>query len=549
MQQFSMLRKRFSLALAIAASLASGQLAAQDARFDVVIENGRIFDGTGNPWYYGDVGILDGKITAIGQLDGASALRTIDAGGLAVAPGFIDLHTHTELFRNPLAQSKVRQGVTVDVMGEGSSVAPRDGLPADAAQPWVTFTDYFDLITDQGISMNIISMVSEGQVRQVVMGYETRAAAPDELRRMTQLVDRSLREGAWGLMTRFESGGPPHPDEVVEMAKVAGSYGSVYFSHIGSEGYEQQKELDFVFRVAEEAQLPVHILHLKIRGQALWDQVPGHVAQINAARARGLDITANQYPYTAMSHGWGANFPLWMREEGPEQFAEYLDDPRLRERIKSDPEFIAWSQEHGWWEGIAMARARSAENRVYEGMRVAEIAKVRGDMDPADTIIELMAIDDGRISGVFHNQSEDNIELIMRQPWVSIASDGSAIDLTAEGVPHPRSYGTNARVLGRYVRERNTLTLEDAVRKMTSLPAQILGMRDRGQLAEGYAADVVIFDPATVSDTNSYEEPLSYAVGVPFVLVNGVVVIDQGEHTGARPGKVLYGPAWQGAAN
>ena len=521
------------------------------APFDVLIRGGRIVDGTGNPWFHGDVGIRDGRVAAVGRLADAEAARVIDATGLVVTPGFIDLHTHSDLtlLEDGDAQSKVRQGVTIDVLGEGSSVAPQDGL---SGTEWVTFTEYFDLIERQGISMNVISHVASEQVRRVVMGYDSRPATAQELERMKQLVARSMEEGAWGLVGRFESGGPDHPEEVIEMAKVVASYGGNYTTHHGSEGYEQDEEIAFAIRVAEEAGLPVHIFHLKIRGQELWSELEEDVARIQAARDRGLDITANQYPYTAMQHGWSACFPVWMREGGPEQFAERLrnavTDMPLRERVKNDAEFIAWSKEHGWWEGIVMGSASTPANRKYEGMSVAEIATERGDPDPADTIIILMAEEEGRIRGVFHNQSEANVQMVMKQPWVAPASDGGAINLEVPGFPHPRSYGTNVRVLGRYVREEKVLTLEEAVRKMTSLPAQILGLRDRGLLHEGFVADLVIFDPQVVGDTNSYEEPKSYAAGVPYVLVNGVVVIDNGEHTGARPGKPIRGAGFQSSS-
>ncbi len=527
----------YSLALLIFCNGVSAQ------SYDVLLKNGRVIDGSGNPWYYADVGVKDGVISAIGKLDEFDAARVVDVSGLIVAPGFIDLHTHTDLLGNPLAESKIRQGVTLDIMGESSTVAPRDGLNDE---PWDTFTGYFDRLQDQGISMNIISHVSEGQIRRVVKGYDTSPATPQEMQQMIALLERSLKEGAWGMVTRFESGGTPYPEEVIALSKVLADYNTVYFSHIGSEGYEQQKELDFAFSVAREAGIPVHILHLKIRGQEIWHEVPDYVRQIQGARDMGLDITANQYPYTAMSHGWSANFPLWMREDGPDQFSAYLNDRSLRDRIKSDPEFIAWSKEHGWWEGIAMARVSQPENKQYEGMRLVEIASMRGEEDPADTIISLMASEGGSISGVFHNQSEENVRLIMKQPWVSIASDGSAIDLDAPGVPHPRSYGTNVKVLGHYARDEGVLTLEDAVRKMTSLPAQALGLKDRGLIREGLAADIAVFDPLTVRDTNTFEYPKSYAAGVPFVLVNGVLVVDKGEHTGALPGRVLYGPGYEG---
>src|SRR2546427_1166755 len=524
---------------------------AQPASYDVVIRGGRIVDGTGNPWFAGDVAIKGGRIAAVvsaGRLANATAARVIDATGLVVAPGFIDLHTHsdTSLLADANAQSKVRQGVTVDVLGESTSVAPRDGLPAETSdavtQDWTTFTEYFKRLERERVSMNVISHVSATQVRRVVMGYESRAATPAEVDRMKKLVARSMEEGAWGLVTRYESGGPEHPDEIIAMAKVVASYGGNYTSHIGSEGFEQEKEIRFAIRVADEAKMPVHIFHLKIRAKENWGTVGKYLKMIEDARARGLDITANQYPYTAMNHGWSAFFPVWAREGGPAKFAERLKDPAVRERIKKDKDFITWAKEHGWWEGIVMGRAGSDKNRKYEGMRISEMAKARGDADPADTCLTLMAEDRGRISGMFHAMSEDDVRLVMKQPWVAIASDGSAINLDEPGVPHPRNYSTNVRRLGHYVRDEHVLTLEDAVRKMSSLPAQILGLRDRGQLRDGFAADLVLFDPAKVGETNSFEKPKSYATGVRYVLVNGVAVIDKGEHTGAKPGVAILGP-------
>jgi len=545
-------------ALACAGLGAAYAVAAQQtAPFDVIVRGGHIVDGTGNPWVASDVGIRNGRIAAIGSLGTAQAARVLDAAGRIVSPGFIDLHTHSDIsvLADPLAESKIRQGVTLDVLGESTSVAPRDGLKEEGAndggatadsavkQDWTTFTDYFKRLESRGVSMNIISHVSAEQVRRVVMGYEARPATAAELDRMKKLVARSMEEGAWGLVTRYESGGPEYPDEIVALAKVAASYGGNYTSHIGSEGFEQEKELRFAIRVAEEAKLPVHVFHLKIRARDNWGTVGKYVQMIEQARARGLDITANQYPYTAMNHGWSAFFPIWAREGGPATFAARLKDPAVRERIKKDKDFITWAKEHGWWEGIVMGRAGSERNRKYEGMRLSEIAKARGDADPADTCVTLMAEDGGRISGMFHTMSEDDVRLVMKQPWVAIASDGSAINLEAPGVPHPRNYSTNVRVLGYYVREQHVLSLEDAVRKMTSLPAQILGLRDRGQLREGFAADVVVFDPATVGETNSFEKPKSYAKGVDYVLVNGVLVIDKGRHTGAKPGRAILSAA------
>jgi N-acyl-D-amino-acid deacylase len=517
-------------------------LGAQQPGYDLLIRGGRVVDGTGNPWFAGDVAIRGDRIVAVGHLTGATARREIDARDLVVAPGFIDLHTHSDLplLNDGNAESKVRQGVTVDVIGESTSVAPRDGLP-DANTTWTDFTGYWRALQQKGISMNVISEVSFQQIRLVVTGYGRGPATAAQLERMKQLAARSMQEGAWGLVTRFESGGPDNPDEVIALAKIAAAHRGIYVSHIGSEGMQQDKELDFAIRVADEAKIPVHIFHLKIRGKDNWGTVGNYLAKIEAARARGLDVTANQYPYTAMQHGWSAFFPVWAREEGPQGFAAMLKDPAMREKIKRDADFKTWVNEHGSWEGIVLGRARQPQNKKYEGMRLTQIAKLRGDADPADTCLAIMAEEGGTVSGIFHTMSESDVRMVMKQPWVAIASDGSALNLDEEGVPHPRSFATNPRVLGHYVRDEHVLTLEDAVRKMTSLPAQILGLRDRGQIREGFAADVAIFDPATVAETNSFEKPKSYPAGIPYTIVNGVVVIDGGKHTGARPGRALLG--------
>jgi N-acyl-D-amino-acid deacylase len=529
-------------------TLALSPVFTQDAGFDILIRGGQVLDGSGAPAVRADVGIRGDRVAAVGQLGASGGRRLIDASGLVVAPGFIDLHTHSEmpLVADGTAQSKIRQGVTLDITGESTSPAPRDGLPADRGDgpppDWTTFTGYFERLERQGISMNTIAHVASEQVRRVVMGYDSRPATSAELTRMTDLVARSMQEGAWGLVTRFESGGPEHPDEIIAMAKTVAAYGGNYTSHIGSEGFQQTKEIAFAIRVAEQAKIPVHIFHFKIRGKENEGTIGRYIQQIEEARKRGLDITANQYPYTAMFHGWSAFFPLWIREGGPQKFAERLKDPASRARLKQDKDFVTWAREHGWWDGIVMARARTDRNRQYEGKSVAQIARMRGEEDPMDTCITLMAEEGGGISGIFHTMGEQDVRTVMRLPWVSIASDGSAINLDAAGVPHPRNYSTNVRVLGHYVREAKVLTLSEAVRKMTSLPASILGLKDRGQIKEGFAADIAVFDPAKVAETNSFDQPKSYAAGVPYVLVNGVVVIDKGQHTGARPGKALRGP-------
>jgi N-acyl-D-aspartate/D-glutamate deacylase len=333
-------RSRWIACLALAISIAAAWLAARQPAYDLLIRGGRIVDGTGNPWFAGDVGIRGDRIAAVGNLTGAVTKREIDARGLVVAPGFIDLHTHSDspLLNDGNAESKVRQGVTLDVLGESTTVAPRDGLPA-AKGTWTDFTGYWRALAQKGISMNVISEVSFQQVRLVVMGYATGPASAAQLDRMKQLTARSMREGAWGLVTRFESGGPEHPEEVLALAKVAASLNGIYVTHIGSEGMKQDRELDFAIRVAEEAKIPVHIFHLKIRGKANWGTVGKYIEKIESARARGLDVTANQYPYTAMQHGWSAFFPVWARAGGPEAFAKALKDPATRQKIKTDKDF------------------------------------------------------------------------------------------------------------------------------------------------------------------------------------------------------------------
>ena len=526
----------------VVAMVGQRTLVGQQAAYDLIIRNGHVVDGTGNPWFAADVAVRGDRVVAVGRLAGATAKREIDARGLVVAPGFIDLHTHSDqtLLADGNAESKVRQGVTLDVIGESTSVAPRDGL-SEAKDSWTTFTGYWDALGAKGISMNVISEVSFQQLRLVAVGYNPGPATLTQLGRMKTLAARSMEEGAWGLVARFESGGPEQPEEVIEIAKVVAKYDGIYVTHIGSEGAEQDRELDFAIRVAQEANIPVHIFHLKIRGHENWGTIGTYLATIEAARARGLDITANQYPYTAMQHGWSAFFPVWARELGPQKFAAMLRDPAMRLKIKQDKDFQTWVGEHGGWDGVVMGRARQPQNKKYEGMRIPEIAKLRGDKDFADTCIELMAEEGGAISGMFHTMSEADVREVMRKPWVAIASDGAAINLNEDGVPHPRAFSTNPRVLGHYVREEKVLTLEDAIRKMTSLPAQILGLDDRGQIREGFAADIVIFNPDTVRETTTFEKTKSYPEGIPYTIVNGVVVIDGGKHTGARPGRPIMG--------
>ena len=527
--------------------------------YDIVITNGRLIDGTGNPWFSGDVGIKAGKIVKIGKLDPKSGKRVIDAKGMAVSPGFIDLHTHTDLpaLADGNVESKVRQGVTLDVIGESSTVAPLKGVMLEeykeAAKQrsgvdvdWTTLEGYFRRLGKKGSSMNIASSVSPQQIRKVVVGFEDRPATAAEIDKMVQLTTQAMQEGAVNLSTAFTGGGYKYADEMIAMANVVAKYGGYYGTHIGGEGEQIHEELDKAIRIAEETGIPVHIYHIKVRGKNNFGKVKDVIKKIDAARARGLDITANQYPYTAMQHPWSRLFPTWMQNMPRKEAVAKLKDRAFRDKVKADHEFAEYVSEHGGWEGIVGTVFRKPQNKQFEGKSILAMAKARNQSDPAETCFDLIVEEETFINGVHHTMSEDDVKFVMQVPWVSIASDGSGLNLKEPGKPHPRSYGTNVRVLGKYVREEKVLTLEDAVRKMTSLPAQTLKLKDRGLLKEGYWADIVVFDPASVSDPATYENPQQYAKGVPFVLVNGAVVIDSGNHTGARPGKVIYGPGKDG---
>lgn len=535
--------------------------------YDLVIHGGTIVDGSGNPGYRADIGIRDGRIARISRIRLATGGAAIDASGKIVAPGFIDLHTHSDvtLLVDGTAQSQVRQGVTLALVGESSSIAPLEGVALESFQAaarrynyddvsWTTVAGYFERLESQGISINVGTFVAPQQVKRAVLGHEhaQRSATDQELERMKELVDQAMRQGAVGLSTAWEGGGYEHPEEVFEMAKVAARYGGLYRSHIGSEGYQLVEEVEKAIRVAETANIAVNIDHFKIRGRKLWGQLDLPIKLIEDARARGLDVTANQYPYTAMQHPWGALFPDWSREGSANRIMEVLADPANREKLKKDPVFLQYVEEHGGWEGSVGTIYKNPElQALYEGKTIAEIAQLRGDRDPADTTFDIIVENGGFPNGVWHNMAEEDVRRIMQLPWVAIASDGTSLrpdGVLGVGLPHPRSFGTNPRVLGHYARDERVLTLEDAVRKMSSLPAQILGLRDRGMLREGAWADVVVFDARNVRDRATFEAPKQYPEGIEHVLVNGVPVIVGGDHSGARPGKAVRGSGYDAAA-
>lgn len=505
---------------------------------------------------WADVGIKAGRIAAIGRFDQSAAERTIDAAGHVVCPGFIDLHTHSDL---PLlldgdAHSAVRQGVTLDVIGEGSSVAPLAGRVAEEFAreqqhhfgidvDWTDFTGYFARLTRQGTAINLASGVSPLQIRRVVIGYEKREPTPAELDEMRRLTAVAMEEGAFGLTCAWHSGGPEFVPEVVEMARVAAAYGGYYGVHLGSEGEEMAQELDKALRIARESGIPTHIYHIKLRGRKFFGHIGWVIDAVESARRTGLDITANQYPYTAMHHSWGRLMPRWVQDSPRGETLPKFADPAFRQRIKADTEFRQYNDEHGGYEGIFVAVLHHPALKQYEGKSAMEIARMRGqEADPADAVFDIVEHEGNFPQGVFHNMSEDDVQTFMRLPWVAVASDGRALNVETPGVPHPRSFGTNVRVLGKYVHEENVLRLEDAIRKMTTLPARVLGLSDRGQLRTGNWADIVVFDPDCVADRSTFEHPKQYAAGVEHVIVNGTPVIAGGEHTGARPGRVVYGP-------
>jgi N-acyl-D-aspartate/D-glutamate deacylase len=524
------------------------------AEFDIVIHGGRLIDGTGNPWFYGDLGIRQGKIAGIGKIGPGAGQRAIAAKGRVVTPGYIDMHTHSDqpLIADGNAESKVRQGVTLDVIGESQTVAPLEGAVLEEYRQehrrrngidttWSDFTGYFSTAMRRGISINVASGVSPQQVKRVVVGFEERPATAAEQEKMDRLVAQAMEQGALGLTAAWHAKGPEYPDEVVKMAKVVKRYGGYYGVHVGSEGYDMMEELAKTLHIARESGIPVHVYHLKMRAKSNWGRIRQVIDQIDEARREGLEITANQYPYTAMQHPWRRLFPRWVQDAPVSETIAQFKSASFRERVFNDPEFDQYINEHGGWEGIVAARLDSESLKVFEGKSIAEIAKMRGQ-DPVSACFDLIYEEGLFIYGVHHTMSEEDVKTVMRVPWISIGSDGSALNLGYPGKPHPRSFGTHPRVLGKYTRDEKVLQLEDAVRKMTSLPAQVLGLKDRGLLREGYRADVVVFDPDTVADRATYDNPKQYPQGIDTVLVNGVVVIDNGHHTGARPGTIVYGP-------
>lgn len=552
----------FGLVAVLMMSHQSMGQSAPPPQYDLLITNGRILDGTGGPWFAGSVAVKDGKIVAVGRLPGATARQVIDAKGMIVSPGFIDLHSHSDftLLVDGKAESKIRQGVTTEILGESSSAAPvlgpaaldfeRSLEPMGLKGDWTAYAEYFARLMRQGISVNIASYVGSGQVRACVIGNINRAPSAEEMERMKGLVEQAMRDGAIGLSSGLIY--PPNSfattGELIELAKVAAQYGGLYATHIRSESDTSLSALDEAIEISEKGGLPTHIFHFKKYGRANWGHMPEQIERIQAARDRGLEITADQYPYIAAMTGLEMCIPPKYMEGTSEEFVARLRDPKVRGEIRRAIEngFPGWGDNEvksvGGWHGVLVAALQKPENKQFEGMRMDEVAKMM-NKDPLDALCDLLISEGGSADAVYFGMSDEDVRLAMQQPWVGIGSDGTAVNpgMAFAGKPHPRFYGTFPRVLGYYAREQKVLTLPEAIRKMTSFSAQINGLSDRGLLRPGMAADITIFDPATVADRATFENPLHYSVGIEYVIVNGTVVLNRGEHTWAKPGRVLYG--------
>jgi len=528
--------------------------------YDIVIRDGRIIDGTGSPWYAGDIGIRNGRIAAIGRLADAAARRTINARGMVVAPGFIDMLGQSELsiLVNPHLPSKIYQGITTEITGEGSSIAPLTDAVVQAdhvtyqhygIQPtWRTFREYFARLRKQGMGINLASYVGATQVRRVVLGDDDRAPTAADLERMKALVRDAMRDGAVGLSTALQYAPAPYAttEELIALAREAAKFGGTYASHIRDEGDSILPALDEAFRIGREAAIPVEIWHLKAAGKANWGRMPEIVAHIEQARRSGVDVAADTYAYPAWFNSFSAVIPPWAHDGGDKKLVERLKDPAARARIRKEMETPAGDWNNEWQEvpgpdAILVGAVQNPKLVPLQGKNIAEIARL-WNKDPIDTVFDLIVEDEAFTEVAMVGMSEPDVALALQQPWVSICNDsqGTAPDgLLGKEHPHPRAYGTFPRILRKYVREEKKLTLEDAIRKFTALPAQRMRFADRGVLKAGMWADVVVFDPDTVHDVATFENPNQLSEGMRFVLVNGVPVIDEGKMTNALPGKVL----------
>ena len=533
--------------------------------YDVVIKSGRIFDGSGGSSYVADIAIQDDRIAAIGQIE-TDADLVIDAQDLAVAPGFINMLSwaNDTLIEDGRSQSDIRQGVTLEVLGEGFSMGPlNEFMKKDMLESqgdikfdikWTTLGEYLEYLERKGVSTNVTSFVGAATVRVHTIGYQDRAPNSKELRQMRQLIRQAMEEGAVGVSSAliYAPGVYAETDELIALAKVAGRYGGMYISHLRSEGNNLLEALDELIRTARKANVAAEVYHMKVAGKANWHKLDAMIEKIEKARAEGLRITADMYNYTAGATGLDAAMPPWVQVGGHRAWVTRMKDPSIRTRVLKE-----MSTPTDEWENLYLL-AGSAENvllvgfkneslRHLTGKTLGQVAKIRGK-SPEETAIELVIEDDSRVSTVYFLMSEENVKKQIKLPWVSFCSDAGS--LAPEGVfltssTHPRAYGSFARLLGKYVRQEKIITLAEAVRRLSSLPAENLKLEKRGKLEKGYYADIVVFDPDTICDHATYEKPHQYATGMVHVFVNGTQVLKDGEHTGAKPGRFVRGPGWK----
>jgi len=517
-------------------------LAAQD--FDLLIVNGRIVDGTGNVSYLGDVGVKDGKIAAMGRLGGRTARRTIDAKNLIVAPGFIDIHNHSDVtvLTDGNAQSMIRQGVTTMIFGEGESAAPSQGF--------ARFTDYWTRLRSSGVAPNIGSYVGSSQIWTRVRGQKAGPPTAGELAQMRALVKQAMEDGALGVSSSLS--GPPgawiDTDTLVAMCEEASKFNGIYSTHMRTEGNGVFKAVQEAIEIGRRANVPVDVIHIKIADHKLWGKMPELIGLIATARANGQEVEAHVYPYRAGQNNLSSIIPPWAHEGGRAKLIENIKNPALKDRLRNEilngipgSDWYNHYTATGSWEGMLLASLSNPSYKKYNGRRMNEVIREIGG-DPVDVLFKVLIDNAGSVPTVYFHHNEDDMRYAMRQPFVSIGSDGTAVaseGLLAQNHPHPRFYGTFPRVLGRYVREDKVITMEEAIRKMTSANASKIRVYDRGLLRPGFPADITVFDPKTVIDHATYDKPHQYATGIQYVAVNGTVVLDAGKHTGARPGTVI----------
>jgi len=556
---------RAAAAVLMAAGVLASKSHAAGGEYDLVIANGHIIDGTGSPWYAGDVAIKAGRIAAIGNLSRVSRKRTIDAHGMIVAPGFIDMLGQSELtvLVDPRLPSKIFQGITTEITGEGNSVAPMNDAIIKEEQPqfhhyeikpdWRTFQQYFARAQKQGIGINMGHYIGATTVREMVIGFDDRAPSQDELKRMQSVVAEAMQQGALGLSTSLQYPPAPyaHTDELVALATIASQYGGVYATHMRSEGDAEMGALEEAFRIGAEAHIPVEIFHLKVSGMRNWGKAHLVIRSIEAARARGVDVAADTYAYTAWENSFSAFIPPWAHDGGSDALIGRLKDPATRARIHKDMLTPSMEWDNEWLEikgpqDILITAVVNKELAKYQGKRVSEIAQEWHE-DPIDAICDFLIKDLAGTSVAVFGMDEPDVRLILQQPWVSVDNDaaGASLEgLLATEHPHPRAYGAFPRILHKYVRDEHALTLSDAIRKFSALPAQREHLVDRGVLKLGMWADLVVFDADTIHEVATFEDPNQLSIGMKYVLVNGIPVIDMGEMTGALPGQILHGPGF-----